>query len=256
MFPVPGTLWVVSSTLPFASRRPVTQPPLPMTSNQHDSLVEFVSVSKHYPDGDVLALDGVDLAVGQGQFVSIVGPSGCGKSTLLNLMGGLDRPTSGSVTFAGSRLEDAVDLDSWRRRHVGFVFQSFHLLPNLTAIENVQIPMFGGDRSAGQRISDAEELLAAVDLADRLSHRPSQLSNGQRQRVAIARALANDPALVLADEPTGALDQAGGDAVVDLLTTACRRKNAALVVVTHDERVAALADRVIGLRDGRLSKEG
>src|SRR4051794_38558235 len=158
-----------------------------------------------YPDGQVRALAGVSLAVAEREALAITGPSGCGKSTLLHLLGGLDRPTSGEVDFRGEPLA-TVDLDAFRARQLGFVFQSFHLLPTLSALENVQVPMFEGPWPRGERAERAARLLDEVGLTHRAGHLPSRLSVGERQRVAIARALANDPILLLADEPTGNLD--------------------------------------------------
>jgi len=205
-----------------------------------------------YPDGEVHALRGVSLAVARGESLAITGPSGCGKSTLLHLMGGLDRPTSGEVFFEGKPLA-SYDLDSFRARRLGFVFQSFHLLATLTALENVQIPMFEAPWPRAERIERAERLLGEVGLAHRRAHLPSRLSVGERQRVAIARALANDPTLLLADEPTGALDSEGGQEVIELL----RRLpggGQTIILVTHDSSVAAAAERVVLMRDGRIDK--
>ncbi|TWU40629.1 ABC transporter ATP-binding protein [Novipirellula artificiosorum] len=224
----------------------------PDLSKDSNILVELQEVSRHYVDGDVMALDRVSLVIGRGEFVSIVGPSGCGKSTLLNMIGALDRPTSGSIQFDGHPIDDAMNLDQLRSKQIGFVFQSFHLLPNLTAEENVQLPMFGDGRSVVKRRKVARELLTEVGLADRAQHFPWQLSNGQRQRVAIARALANGPALVLADEPTGALDSESGEVVMRMMTEFCRNDQTTLVVVTHDDSIAERSDRVIRLLDGRI----
>ncbi|MEO6807678.1 MAG: ABC transporter ATP-binding protein, partial [Isosphaeraceae bacterium] len=178
-------------------------------------------------------------------------PSGCGKSTLLHLLGGLDRPTSGEVSFRGESL-GTMDLDAFRARRVGFVFQSFHLLPTLSALENVQVPMFESPRPRAERVERSRRLLDDVGMGHRCDHRPNMLSVGERQRVAIARALANEPALLLADEPTGNLDsQAQGD-VLALLDRLRREHGLTLVVVTHSPEVAAAADREIRLRDGRI----
>jgi len=215
-------------------------------------LIQLSGVHKHYPDGDVWALSNIDLSIQAGEFVSISGPSGCGKSTLLNMIGAIDRPTSGTVHFQGMLIDDSCDLDRLRSSKIGFVFQSFHLLPNLTAAENVQIPMFPTNRAAPDRERRACDLLALVGLQDRTTHLPGQLSNGQRQRVAIARALANEPSLVLADEPTGALDSTAGDLIIDLLRTICQDTGLTLAIVTHDAKIADAADRKIVMKDGRI----
>ena len=194
----------------------------------------------------------LDLVIPDGQFISIVGPSGSGKSTLLGLVAGLDAPTSGDIRIDGQSIvkmnED--ELAVLRGRKMGIVFQSFHLIPSLTAFENVLVPMeIAGVRKAGNR---AEQLLEDVDLVARAHHYPSQLSGGEQQRIAIARAFANDPAILLADEPTGNLDSRNGRHVFDLMVEMNRRRNATLVLVTHDHDLASMADRRIALRDGRM----
>ena len=199
---------------------------------------------------DVLA--DVSLEVPAGQFLAIAGPSGSGKSTLLGLIAGLDRPTAGRIEVAGVPIStlDEDALARFRLDHVGYVFQSFHLLPTLTAEENVAVPLeLGGDADA---IPRARTLLAEVGLADRAHHYPAQLSGGEQQRVAVARALARRPPLLLADEPTGNLDSATGKQIIELLVGANRRLGRTLVLVTHDAALAAHADRVITLRDGRI----
>jgi putative ABC transport system ATP-binding protein len=210
---------------------------------------------KDYPmDGETVhALRGVSLAVQPGDYVAIAGPSGSGKSTLLQLMGGIDSPSGGSVELLGTRLESLCDRELTRLRltRLGFVFQRFHLLPVLTARENVELPMAEAGVSAPRRRERAHELLAYVGLRHREAHRATQLSGGEMQRVAIARALANRPAILLADEPTGELDAATGREILDLF----RRLNGdgtTLVVVTHDERLAAEAGRVVHMLDGRI----
>jgi putative ABC transport system ATP-binding protein len=208
-------------------------------------------LTKIYPDGDVRALRGVSLSLGQGESVAIVGPSGCGKSTLLHILGGLDRPDQGEVFFKGQPLA-SLDLDHYRSRDVGFVFQSFHLLPTLSAVENVQIPMFETSWSRSQRLERAEKLIEDVGLSRRRNHRPSRLSVGERQRVAIARALANQPSLLLADEPTGNLDSQAQSEILLLLDSLRRRDSITLLIITHSPEVAAAADRVIHLRDGQV----
>ncbi|MGW0590391.1 ABC transporter ATP-binding protein [Streptosporangium sp. NPDC002607] len=199
----------------------------------------------------VRAVDEVDLEVPQGQMLAVMGPSGCGKSTLLHLLGGLERPTDGEVWLAGRRVDTLSEraLARMRRRSVGFVFQAFHLVEELSAAENVELPVLLAGRSRRQARRRASLLLERVGLADRARHLPSQLSGGQRQRVAIARALANDPLVVLADEPTGNLDTA---ATLDVLRIFedLRAAGQTLVIVTHDERVASTADRLISMRDG------
>jgi len=224
-----------------------------MTDRSGEFLLFADGLCKTYPDGQVRALSGVTLGVRVGEYAAITGPSGCGKSTLLNLLGALDRPDSGEVYFRGEPLSARRDLDRFRARQVGFVFQSFFLLPTLTARENVQVPMFEGPpRSARERARKADELLGLVGMAGRAAHRPAQLSVGERQRVALARALANDPALLLADEPTGNLDSDNAAHVLDLLTALQRDSRLALLVVTHSPDVAERADRVVRMKDGRV----
>jgi putative ABC transport system ATP-binding protein len=220
------------------------------------SILETSDLHKDYQMGEVTvnALRGVNFVVEPGEFIAIMGPSGSGKSTLLHLLGGLDAPTDGEVTLAGKPLAHLSDdqLTVIRRRQVGFIFQFFNLLPTLTAAENVALPLL----IDGRRIEDYQdriiEMLALVGLGDRADHRPDQLSGGQQQRVAIARALITDPAIVLADEPTGNLDSASGEEILRLLRKACDEKGQTIVMVTHDDHAAAYADRVVRLRDGLI----
>ncbi|MHB1422613.1 MAG: ABC transporter ATP-binding protein [Gemmataceae bacterium] len=207
---------------------------------------------KTYPDGQVNALVEVTLNIQRGEYVAIMGISGCGKSTLLNLLGALDRPSSGKVFFEGQSLSAIPDLDRFRARKIGFVFQSFFLLPTLTALENVQVPMFEGPLGARQRSAKASALMKLVGMSHRLRHRPAQLSVGERQRVAIARALANDPVLLLADEPTGNLDSRTAAEVLDLFAHLRRDKGMTLILVTHGHEVAERAERIVRMRDGRI----
>jgi putative ABC transport system ATP-binding protein len=216
-------------------------------------VIAALDLEREYHMGEELvhAVRGVTLDVACGDYVAIVGPSGCGKSTLLNLLGGIDRPSAGTVTIDGSRIHHMSDREATRFRllRVGFVFQRFYLMPALTAIENVELPMAEAKLPNGKRLQRARELLAYVGLEARRDHRPSQLSGGEQQRVAIARALANKPKLLLADEPTGELDARTGAEMIDLLG----RVNAdgtTIVVVTHDEGLAKAARRVVHMRDG------
>ena len=217
------------------------------------TLIAARDLRRDYHMGDELvhAVCGVSLDVATGDYVAIVGPSGCGKSTMLNLLGGIDQPTSGTVTIAGERVDRMRDADATRFRlhRIGFVFQRFYLMPALTAIENVELPMAEAKRPRAERVRRARELLAYVGLGARGAHRPAQLSGGEQQRVAIARALANAPALLLADEPTGELDARTGTEMIELLGRV-NGDGTTIVVVTHDEDLARAARRVVHMRDG------
>ena len=218
-----------------------------------DAVVVTRNVTREYHMGDepVHAVRGVTLEIARGDSVAIVGPSGCGKSTMLNLLGGIDRPTSGEVLVDGVRVDHMRDAEATRFRlwHIGFVFQRFYLMPALTAIENVELPMAEAKVPRQERIARARELLAYVGLAARRDHRPTQLSGGEQQRVAIARALANKPRIVLADEPTGELDAKTGQEMIELLARV-NRDGTTMIVVTHDEDLARAARRVVHMRDG------
>jgi putative ABC transport system ATP-binding protein len=222
------------------------------------ALVRARGLRKEYGNGEglVRAVDEVDLEVARGETLSIMGPSGCGKSTLLHLLGGLDRPSAGELWLAGRRVDRFSEraLAQLRRHEVGFVFQAYHLMDELTAQENVELPALLAGRSPGEARRRARHLLDQVGLAERAEHLPSALSGGQRQRVAIARALANEPLLVLADEPTGNLDSAATLEVLRLFE-ALHDTGLTLVIVTHDERIAATADRLISMRDGAFVDE-
>jgi len=221
-----------------------------------DIVVRTVGLTRRYKMGDAFvdALRGVDLTIARGEFVALVGPSGSGKSTVLNLIGGLDRPTTGQVWINGTELSasDERTLTRHRRQHVGFVFQSFNLLPRLTAEENVALPLMFSGVPEKERRTQARVLLERVGLGPRLAHRPTQLSGGEQQRVAIARALVGQPALLLADEPTGNLDTVTGAEIMALLKELNQERGLTLLVVTHDPEVAAFADRIVKLRDGQV----
>jgi putative ABC transport system ATP-binding protein len=210
------------------------------------------SVSKSFESGSVVALRDVSLRLDPGEFVSLAGPSGCGKSTLLNLIGALDRPDSGSITVAGERLRDLDDPSQYRAQIVGFVFQFHNLIPTLSASENVQLPMIGQGSPRAVRGRKAHELLAEVGLSHRARAAPTTLSGGERQRVAIARALANEPRVLLADEPTGALDSETSDQIIALFEDVCMSHGTTILVVTNDDRVAERTERQLRMRDGRL----
>ena len=220
------------------------------------NIVETHDLTKIYGNGEkVRALDGVTMRVAKGEIVAVMGPSGSGKSTLLNLIGALDRPTSGQAIVAGQDLGTVKNLDRFRNRTVGFVFQLHNLIPTLTALENVEVPLYEQRIGARKRRRQAAELLELVGLGDRLKHLPGQLSGGQRQRVAIARALVNDPALVLADEPTGDLDSQRAAEIMDMIHYLNRELGTTLIVVTHDPAVARQTGRIIELDSGRIARE-
>jgi ABC-type lipoprotein export system ATPase subunit len=216
------------------------------------ALLEARGLTKSYDNGRIEALRGVNLSIAAGEYVAISGPSGSGKSTLLQLLGGLDAPTAGEVLFEDAPLGERISLDDFRLTRVGFIFQSFHLLPTLRAIENVQVAMLANGQSANRRADRAADLLAEMGLADRGRHYPCELSAGERQRVAIARALANAPAILLADEPTGNLDSVNSAHVMEILTGIQSRRGMTLVIITHDNEIAASAPHHIRMRDGRI----
>ena len=223
------------------------------------AILKTKGLLKQYQMGKVMvnALREVDFAVQQGEFVAVMGPSGSGKSTLLHLMGGLDTPTDGEITLGGRKLAHMSDdeITIIRRRQVGFVFQFFNLLPTLSAAENVALPLLIDGKRLEDYAVQVDELLGLVGLADRHDHKPDQLSGGQQQRVAIARALVTEPAIVLADEPTGNLDSKSGKEVLGLLRRACDEKGQTIVMVTHDPYAASYADRVVFLRDGQIVRQ-
>jgi ABC-type lipoprotein export system ATPase subunit len=219
-----------------------------------DALIRIQNLTKIYGKDEavVRALDGLDLTVMPGEFVAVMGPSGCGKSTLLNMIGALDQPTEGEVWVNGENLAHLKDVDAFRAKTVGFVFQLHNLLPTLSAQENIEVPMYGHVSGRKARQERAANLLDLVGLGDRLDALPSQLSGGQRQRVAVARALANDPALLLADEPTGSLDSQSGEEIMALLAELNHHQGVTILVVTHDRRVAQGTQRIVRMKDGRV----
>lgn len=208
-------------------------------------------------DNEVRALDGVSFTVHPGEYVAVIGPSGSGKSTLMNILGGLDRPDKGSYVFEGEEVAEMTDDDlaSFRNRKIGFIFQSFQLLPRLDARHNVELPMIYAGLPRTERMARADAMLERVGLGNRGDHRPTQLSGGQQQRVAVARALASQPSLLLADEPTGALDSKTGQEVLGMFDE-LNTQGVTLVVVTHDHGVASRAQRVIEMRDGKITRDG
>jgi ABC-type lipoprotein export system ATPase subunit len=218
------------------------------------STLEGRSLFKSYDEGRIEALRGVDISISAGEYVAITGPSGSGKSTLLHLLGGLDSPTSGEVLFKNERLGSVIDLDTYRSQHVGFIFQSFHLMPTLRALENVQVPMLGCKRKGQNCAGRAQQLLKEMGMDHRMDQYPNQLSAGERQRVAIARALANEPDILLADEPTGNLDSVNTARTMEILTGIQKQRGMTLIVVTHENEVAHAAARQIRIRDGRVEE--
>jgi ABC-type lipoprotein export system ATPase subunit len=215
------------------------------------TILEVRGLHKSYDQGRIEALRGIDLSIDAGEFVAISGHSGSGKSTLLHLLGGLDTPTKGEVLFRGAPLGSSIDLDTYRCDHVGFIFQAFYLLPTLRAAENVQAPMLAS-RNGGNREQRAEALLREVGLEHRMRQRPNELSAGERQRVAIARALANNPLILLADEPTGNLDSANSARIMEILTGIQKARGMTLIVITHEDEIAKAAPRHIRIHDGRI----
>lgn len=229
--------------------------------SQSRKLIEMRGIIKRFYIGEPNELEilhGIDLDVQQGEFISIVGTSGAGKSTLMNLIGVLDKPTQGNYWLDGTVVEDAADeeLSAIRNRKIGFVFQNFNLISRTNALKNVELPMMYAGVSQRQRTARAKELLDMVGMADRMSHQPNELSGGQKQRVAIARAMANDPAIILADEPTGALDSKTGRLVMDLFHELNRKQGKTIILITHNPELAAETGRVLTMRDGMLYGEG
>jgi putative ABC transport system ATP-binding protein len=225
----------------------------------NEPMIQCRGVSKSYRKGStvVTPLEALDLDVPKGEFLALMGPSGSGKTTLLNLLSGIDSPTAGSLVIAGIELAKLSrrDLTKWRARHVGYIFQLYHLVPVLTAFENVELPLLLGNLSKKERRDRVETALTLVGLGDRMHHTPGELSGGQEQRVAIARALVADPPLLVADEPTGDLDRESATKILDLLRELTRDLGKTIVMVTHDPRAAAAADRTLHLEKGKLLQQ-
>ena len=236
---------------------PIMNPSLSSTATAGPAhwVFDAKGLRKDFDDGRVRALRGLDFHIEQDEFVAVMGPSGCGKTTLLQMLGALDLPTSGSLMYRGLSLTALPDPAVYRAREIGIVFQAFHLLPTFTAVENVQLPMFETSRSASERFEHAVSLLKSVGLEHRLDHFPAMLSGGERQRVAIARSLANDPSILLADEPTGNLDSENARHILDLIIQLKRERQMTLVLVTHDPSIARLASRTIRMIDGLIAAD-
>ena len=221
-----------------------------------ETIIETKDLTRIYGDGaEIRALDGVSISIAKGEIVAVIGPSGSGKSTLLHLIGALDRATSGQVFVAGQDLATVKNLDRFRNETVGFVFQLHNLIPTLTALENVEVPLYEQKVKSKERRQKAEEMLRIVGLGDRLKHMPGQLSGGQRQRVAVARALVNNPILVLADEPTGELDSESSAEIIAMIHRLNQDLGTTFIIVTHDPAVARQTNRVIALESGRVVEE-
>jgi putative ABC transport system ATP-binding protein len=218
--------------------------------------VEINGLYKSYENGNIKALNGIDLTIEDGEFVSIIGPSGSGKSTLLNMLGALDIPDSGRITVAGHDLGTSKKLNEFRAESIGFIFQLHNLIPNISVRENIEIPMYTQKMSSKDMKSRALKLLDDVGLKDKADIMPNKLSGGERQRVAIARALANEPSIILADEPTGSLDSKTSSRILKQLIDLHEDKNVTLIIVTHDMDVAKLADRVVEVLDGEIISAG
>jgi putative ABC transport system ATP-binding protein len=223
--------------------------------NNNDYIIKIKGLKKSYDNGKIKALNGMDLEVKKGEFVSIMGPSGSGKSTLLNMIGALDTADEGSIEVAGIDLMKTKKLNKFRSKEIGFVFQMHNLIPNLSVIENVQIPMFETKATSKEMHDRALDLLRSVDLEDKIDQKPTKLSGGERQRVAIARALVNHPSIILADEPTGALDSKTGAVILNLLKDLHLKENVTLVMVTHEPYVGNMAQRLVTVLDGKVQSD-
>lgn len=219
---------------------------------KNDNIVEIRNLKKSFDNGKITALNGIDLEIKRGEFVSIIGPSGSGKSTLLNMLGALDHADEGFINVAGYDLSKKKKLNGFRSEEIGFIFQLHNLIPNLSVLENVEIPMYEKKMSGKERRERAVKLLDYVGLLEKIKRKPTELSGGERQRVAIARALANNPSIILADEPTGSLDSKTGQIILERLKELHEKQNVTLIMVTHDMNVASMADRTIKVLDGNI----
>ena len=219
--------------------------------NKQETIIEIKGLKKSYDNGKIKALNGMDLKVKKGEFISIMGPSGSGKSTLLNMIGALDKADEGYIEVADIDLMKTKNLNEFRSKEIGFVFQMHNLIPNLNVLENVQIPMFETKASSNEMNERALELLKSVNMEDKINQKPTKLSGGERQRVAIARALVNHPSIILADEPTGALDSKTGEVILNLLKDLHSQENVTLVMVTHEPYVGNMAERIMTVLDGK-----
>lgn len=218
----------------------------------NENIIEIKNLEKTFENGNIKALNGINLEIKKGEFISIIGPSGSGKSTLLNMLGALDRPTQGEIQVAGFNLNSTRNLNHFRSQEIGFIFQLHNLIPNLSVRENVEIPMYETNLKGNQMREKAFKLIEYMDMSEKESRKPTQLSGGERQRVAIARALANDPSIILADEPTGSLDSKTGQMVLKRLQEIHEKENVTLILVTHDMNVASRAERTIEVLDGQI----
>lgn len=222
-------------------------------NNMNDNIITVKNVKKYFEEGRVKALDGVELTIKKGEYISIIGPSGSGKSTLLNMISAMDRPTSGEILFDGIKLSSYKALDEIRSHKIGFIFQLHNLLPHLTALENIIIPMHEIKSTANNKEAKARDLLGQIGIGYLANKKPTVMSGGERQRVAIARALANDPLVILGDEPTGDVDTKTGLQIMDILEKLNREKGVTLIVVTHALDIASRAGRTIEMRDGKIT---
>ncbi len=221
----------------------------------NENIIEIKDLKKTYENGVIKALDGIDLEIKKGESIAIIGPSGSGKSTLLNMIGALDKANEGSITVAGMDLMQKEDLSKFRLNKIGFVFQLHNLIPNLTVLENVQTPLIETNIPDKKMEERALNMLKSVNLADKINQKPTKLSGGERQRVAIARALVNHPSIILADEPTGALDSKTSDIILELLLDIHKKENVTLIMVTHENNVAIRAQRSVYVLDGQIKED-